>query len=208
MTYEEKYNLKRKKFLLKAIELYNITSNENKLDVNEKNFDIEKTINTPEICAKCGGKCCKHFPCLFSPYDFLDVDNIDYMTSILDTGLICIGQSCYDNNLVLRPRGLKDKPQIVSTRLPLNNQCILYSEAGCMLSSNYRPAEALLYYAKSEDYHIPIYDTYECIEDWSMHQNILKELYNYYKNKKSPILYNPDPNQVLKLTRKIAGYKM
>ena len=207
MTYEDKYNQKRKKFILRIINLYNLTSNENKFDIDKKNFDIEKTIATPEICAKCGGKCCKFFPCLYSPYDFLYVDNVEYMSNILDTGLLCIAQSCYDTNLVIRPRGIKDKKNIVSTRLPHENQCILFGETGCMLSSNYRPAEALLYYAKSKDYHIPIYDTYECVEDWAMHQEVLNKLYDIYKNIKSPVLSNPEPEQVLKLTKRIAGYK-
>ena len=206
MTYEEKYlNLKRD-FVLKTIRLHNKTDNR-QIHIPRKFQTFDDFLSTPEICSKCGGKCCKHFPCLFSPYDFIDVNNIDYMKNILDIGIICIAKSCYDNTLVLRPRGIKDKKKIVSTRLPLDNKCILYSETGCMLSSSYRPAEALLYYAQTIDNHIPIYHTSDCTEDWQKYHDSMKILYDYYRLINSPILREPEPKQVKTLTRRIAGYK-
>ena len=206
MTYEEKYKKHKREFVLKTIEFHNNTSHE-PIEIKKDFQTYEDFLNTPEICAKCGGKCCQHYPCLFSPYDFLDVTNIEYMKRIIELGIICIAKSCYDNTLVLRPRGIKDKKKIVSTRLPLNNRCILYSETGCMLSSDFRPSEALLYYAKSEDYHIPIYHTSDCTEDWQLFHDQMKILYYTYKYVNSPIRETPTESQVLKLTRRISGYK-
>ena len=202
MTYEEKYILLRKKFILKTINIHNNTSSHQKFDINNLNFNIDEILGTPEICAKCGGACCKHYPCLFSTNDFLDVNDIDYMSRILDTGLVCIGQSCYDNNLILRIRGIKDKKSIVNTRLSSENTCLLFGKEGCMLPSEFRPAEALLYYAQTIDYHISIYDTADCIEDWSIHQDVLKTLYEKYKRIKIPIPYNPTKEDAMKLTKK------
>lgn len=207
MTYNEKYILLRKKFILKEITLYNNTHSLNKFDINDTNFNIDEVLGTPEICQECDGKCCKYYPCLFSPYDFIDINSIDYMSRIIETGLICIGKSCYDNNLVLRPRGIKDKKKIVNTRLSVDNRCILFGPKGCMLTSAFRPAEALLYYAKSVDYHLSIYHTSECVDDWSYYQDILQKLYEKYKNVKTSILYEPTEVDVLKLTKAIAGYK-
>ena len=207
MTYEEKYFQMRRKFILKTIDLYNSTSSYPDIEIKKEYKEFDEFLGTPEICTECGGLCCKHFPCLFSPYDFIDVNNIEYMKKILDLGIITIGKSCYDDSLVLRPRGIKDKKTIVNTRLPLHNRCILFGPTGCLLNSNYRPSEALLFYAKSLNNHLEIYSTGDCIDDWINYQDSLNKLAEIYKKTKTEVLIPPEPELVKKLTRRIAGYK-
>lgn len=69
---------------------------------NEVNFvmrilDEEKIFSAPQMCKECGGRCCKHFGCVFSPDDFYVLkhsfskkERLQYLKHFLKRGYACI----------------------------------------------------------------------------------------------------------------------
>ena len=73
----------------------------------------------PEWCSVCKGGCCKSFPCTFSPEDFIDVTNIDYMKKLIETGVIVISPLNFMNDIYcIRARGFKDLDSPVTGSCP------------------------------------------------------------------------------------------
>ena len=178
--------------------------------VDESTLDLEKTFCTPEVCSKCENSCCSIAPCIFSPSDFLDLYDLDYMKGILDTGLLCISHSPspgHYENLVLRPRGLADENKIISTVYDAN-PCVLEGEEGCMLPALYRPCQGLLYYAYEEDEqtcHTTLYSERECGHDYDSFQKVLRVLVNEYYNVSIPYYENGMEEQVNRLVKSLAN---
>lgn len=156
--------------------------------LNQDTLDLEEQFCNPKLCSSCGS-CCSVAPCVFSPYDFLDLCNLDYMRNILNTGLVCISRSSLDyETLVLRPRGKKDTESIVSTIYDYNH-CILENGKGCMLPVQYRPCQGLLYIPRCDNgfvLHTILYSDYLFTYDYKQFQNILKDLAHEYYNKPVP----------------------
>lgn len=149
------------------------------IDENSSNFfDNFKS----EACKECYGEscCCYKFPCIFSPDDFYDINNLEYMKKILDTGLICVNN---DNNFyTIRPAG---KREIYDEPRYQYNTCILYSYMnGCMLEDYLRPTQGLLYMAKKDLFSkcISLYTKEDIYNEYKEYQSILYKLYNYQSN--------------------------
>ncbi len=139
-------------------------------------------------CAKCKGDCCQNYPCTMSPREFIDINNIDYMKSVLDTGVLAIAPASADCTFfIIRPRGERDLDTIATGFAFNPNSCILQGKKGCVLNALYRPTEGLLliptinkYTGKEECK--PYYSDFKIIEDWQKHQAVLKELRKMYKD--------------------------
>lgn len=152
MSLEEQYLIHKKKELIKLVNIHNnraIDIDHFEITSNYSDLDIEKTFCAPSICEGCGN-CCKQFPCAFSPNDFLDINNLEYMLNILNTGLVVLAVSYNMKNVYLRPRGLADEKLISTILLDSkiangDNPCILHTKNGCLLDPQYRPSEGLLY---------------------------------------------------------------
>ena len=97
MTIEE-YRIKKE-------ELLYINSNGRKMKLSD--------CVCPEMCKKCKNVCCKRFPCAFSPEEFLDLENTNYMLELLKTGLIILAP-INKNILGIRARGIEDPSKIIS----------------------------------------------------------------------------------------------
>lgn len=209
MTKEEEYIAYRQKVVARNIANFNYKHNMN-LEFPSEPTAFFNSLCTSNVCATCKSRCCYSFPCKFSPHDFLDITDIDYMSSILDLGVLCIAESIHDKLLIVRPRGYHDSKRIVSKTFKYSifryNPCVLQSSTGCMLSAFYRPTEGLLYLPLSEHNHMIAYTERDLEKDYAPYQDSLIALYEKYYNKTIPIK-KPSSALVRKLTRMMAGYK-
>ncbi|MBR2603739.1 MAG: hypothetical protein IKE10_01765 [Bacilli bacterium] len=140
----------------------------------------------PEWCSVCKGGCCKSFPCTFSPEDFIDITNINYMKNLLETGVIVIAPLNIMHDLYcIRVKGEKDLDSVVTGYTQKLNSCLLYTEKGCMLEYVFRPSEGLLLVPGSESVYEmcdQLYDIEDLKKDWSHYQTYLKRLMKECKN--------------------------
>ena len=174
-----------------------MTENEYK---NRKNHIIEEcSYNRVDMlksclcdaCKKCKGNCCENYPCTLSPKEFIDINNIDYMKGVLDTGALVITQCNLGCDFyIIRPRGIKDLNKIVTDFVFSPNSCILQGPKGCILDPLFRPTDGLLLLPEKKHGEIvcePHYNDFKVIEDWKKPQEVLKELREIYKNKEVEI---------------------
>lgn len=188
MSREEKYLEHKKETLIKLVDIYNEQPFSTKpFLINHTDFNLEKTFCTPERCKDCG-ECCETFPCTFSPNDFLDINDLDYMRAILDTGIVCISKISTRNNYVLRVHGYADYPYVVSLTYDSilgngYNPCLLNSKVGCLLPADYRPSEGLLYYRLENGEHLSMYNKYDFAKDYDSCQEVLEVLYREYRQR-------------------------
>lgn len=202
MNAEESYALYHEKVIR-----YIINKSKENYPLPNSTSDFYTYLSGYKCCTHCDKCCCEHFPCKYSPYDFLDITNFDYMCGILDTGLLCISESINTKELIIRPRGINDSDSIVSLTASFpfwisRNPCLLLSSTGCMLPPEFRPSEGLLYIPKSTRDHISLYSEKDLEKDYEQYQDALKALYDKYSGKYMPKVSSP--SRVRKLTKHIS----
>ena len=137
-----------------------------------------------EKCKTCKGCCCETYPCTLSPKEFIDINNIDYMKSVLDTGILAIApMNMSGSYYCIRPRGLKDLDTISTGYILGNNPCILQSTKGCVLDYLTRPSEGLLLIPGKRIECVQLYTESKLVNDWYNYQSLLYDLRKYYKDK-------------------------
>jgi hypothetical protein len=140
-----------------------------------------------EKCKACKGRCCETYPCILSPTEFIDINNIDYMKSVLDTGVLAIApMNMADSFYCIRPRGVKDLDTVTTGYVVGENNCILQSKKGCVLDYLTRPSEGLLLIPGPSIKCFQLYTEEKIVNDWYNYQHLLSELRKYYKNKEIP----------------------
>lgn len=186
----------KEEYKKKKLDLYRrITDN--------KWFDEIDAINS-KICKKCGGTCCMIFPCAFSTGDFIDINDIDYMKSILDTGYFVIDSfvKYTDSEIVyyIRVRS-KEEEAIVVRKGKRGSECSLHTKDGCMLDFYTRPTQGSLLIPCMNRYGLGVcddeYDYKTMYNDWCEHQDVMKVLVDYYYNKE----ITPKSSKVNKLSK-------
>lgn len=209
-TKEEIYIKRKKKELLGHIDTYNKRcSPQNKILVDKKDFDMERTLCRSNICKNCGS-CCKTYPCIFDPYDFLDITNLDYMKKLLDTNILCISETYENKVLIIRPRGIGDLGTVslhedIKYSWNGSNSCILHSTNGCLLPIEYRPSEGLLHIPIDRIDHQTIYKEEDIEKEYIQYKEILLTLFKrYYTIQNLP---NVEEENIKKFTKYIIGYK-
>ena len=139
----------------------------------------------PDVCAECGGLCCKTCGCEYSPEDF---DDLSFMglKSIIDQGYISIIKipgtmyNLGNDTYILRIRNKNEN--VVSSGLPNTTKdgCSLLTDTGCMLSYEKRPTGGKMLLPKLNNQCEKRYGHYECSREWSYYQDVLKQLVAYY----------------------------
>lgn len=209
MNKEELYIENRKRVIRRRMEIFNKRHPLAPLTLPENTSGFFECLTNSAVCSGCTERCCVCFPCKYSPYDFLDLNDLEYMSSILDLGLLCISETNYTKLLIIRPRGLYDSPRIVSMYKDYShnmiNPCILQNTKGCMLSAYHRPSEGLLYIPITQNEHVDAYTERTLEEEYMPYQYSLKKLYDKYYHIEIP-KEKPNKRQVRQLTRKIMGY--
>lgn len=199
MTKEQLYLKRKKAELINHIQAYNKRTNKNyKFSINPKNLDIESDLCDSPLCFKCG-MCCLMCPCTFAPSDFIDITDINYMSRLLETGVICISESPESGLLIIRPRGWGDS-YIVSTsdRIRPDNEggnpCLLLSNNGCILPPVYRPTEGLLHF-----HTLTIYNEKDIEREYLVYREALLTLYEQHYYKRIPVEEARNENNIKKL---------
>ncbi len=145
-------------------------------------------LQNAELCAQCGGKCCKRCGCAFSPDDFEDL-SFEALKTEIEKGYITIevvdgdqfyiagfvlmlrvrnvGGLVYENRLYNRPRG----------------QCILLTEHGCKLDWDHRPSGGKLLIPGEGGNCQSRYSTERALREWEKHQGVLIRLSHYFDEK-------------------------
>ena len=175
--------------------LYNLE----KYLIGKRVISLDETLESTDslcrskVCKRCGGGCCQSFPCPFSPHDFVDINDEEYMHRVLNTGLLSVSrkffkESSSDNFLLIRPMSYHDKGRVVSNNISQstnNNTCRLFVKGkGCLLESDYRPTGGLLLLPFPFQECMNFYSTNDQRREWAPYQERLKELEKYYADKR------------------------
>ena len=183
--------------------LRNIISNPLVLSNNEKEFYSKKkfteaTSTNYNICAQCGGACCKRCGCHFSPEDF-EIISFNYLKNEIKKGYISIdyvdGEQIFQDlgAYILRVRN-KDAP-IIDTGFRGNVPCSLLTENGCKLDYEHRPMGGKLLIPPHDTPNFSgtlkrrchsEYDIDVCCREWMAHQEILYQLIDFFTGKDYP----------------------
>lgn len=175
--------MNKEDYITKKLEIYR--------RIIKSDFFNPLSLENKNMCSECGGSCCSRYPCSFSPDDFIDVDDIDYMKKILDTGFFIIDTyfSYNPNDRVryIRLRGSKDKNTYICNDYISRNECIAHCE-GCIFDVYTRPTGGVLLIPKSDNSKYSMCESAYSFEDkkddWRKHQDTLNELISIYENKK------------------------
>lgn len=137
-----------------------------------------------EICAKCGGSCCKGMGCHYSPEDFSDL-SLDGLKKEIDKGHISIDWwegNPFDNEewipkaYFLRVRNV-DAPVVDAS---WGGRCSLLTEKGCSLSYGERPKGGRMLIPHESHRCKVEYTKDECARDWYEYIDVLRELEEIY----------------------------
>lgn len=187
MSKEREYLEHKKKTIIELVNEYNshfVEQYHFKIDTD--NLDIEKA-----FCSNCigCGECCRKCACVYSPRDFLDITDLDYMHRILDTGLITIENYLGKYPLILRNRAISDGEKIAVTGHRGHKYCLLYSRNGCVIPHIYRASQGLLYIVHENKGHTALYKDEYYLEEYDNYdyQAALSILYEEYKDVTMPI---------------------
>lgn len=170
---------------------------ESKPTNTKKDYTVEETTN-PELCAKCGGVCCKNCGCHFSPDDFVDI-SFESLKRELEKGYISI--DCIDGEMICR-RGffyilrIRNRDAEIVDFTYIRTPCILHTKTGCKLSYDKRPMGGrflipVAYTNSVGQSAIDCHSTYtveDCCREWEPYQEILSKLVHYFKDKDYPCL--------------------
>lgn len=141
-----------------------------------------------ELCKKCGGNCCNGMGCHICPSDLKEISVESIISLINETGCISIDwwhgnpitdEATNENTYYLRIKNSKAKVIDPSFR----GICSILTDNGCPLSFEYRPKggrELVPHETKC----YTNYSKQQSAADWYEHQDVLKEVYEYFMDKK------------------------
>lgn len=158
-----------------------------------KDYNNPKNYN-PEICAECGGQCCKRCGCQFSPDDFEEI-SFDFLKKEIEKGYISIekmpGKTLEQTEPIYILRTRNQGAGVVDTCYE-ETPCVLLTENGCKLDYEHRPTGAkLLVPSKKKELFTrdrkcySSYSTADCCFEWKPYQDILSQLAKYFKEPKN-----------------------
>ena len=152
---------------------------------------IDDIINTkPELCKKCGGRCCIKCGCYYSPEDFGKI-TYQKLKKEISKGNIKI-QYIHGKYLdskkgvfILRVKNVGE----AAVGKNLKSKCVFLTKEGCKLSFEDRPAGGKLLIPFIDDNGIVrcynSYSLYDCCKEWHTYRRIVKKLVRYYRRKRS-----------------------
>lgn len=148
-----------------------------------------------EICKKCGGKCCLHAPCHWSPDDIGEITykNLKkilrkkkYISILRLRSRICeasLEEFSVDGPYfyVLRTRTMDTGIAAAAGFIEEDDYCMLLGKNGCAISYDERPKGARDLIPNDNGRCEQLYGMDECLKDWKEHQDVLKKLYKYFE---------------------------
>ena len=161
---------------------------------------IENNEN-PSVCAKCGGKCCKHYGGIFHPEDFEEISE-EALIKAIDKGDISIDwlepdeNFGYDQNIYFLRMRHVDAAIIDPAFM---GQCVHLTPTGCDL-----PFDQRAYGCKSLEVDDDMqcskgcYDKYMAAGDWLAYQDELKALIDHYEDQQLDFFKKKEITKILK----------
>ncbi len=153
---------------------------------------MEKVYENKDICAKCGGYCCKKCGCDYLVSDF-DSLKLEYLDKVLATGRVSIIATLSFKNL---PNGKLAVTPILSLRsrniernvidlLSLKKSCAMLTSNGCIYSLDERPSGGVHLIPNEKDFHYCHSDIDKIKElyKWLPYQKVLAKLIKKYTGK-------------------------
>ena len=144
---------------------------------------MENIYENKEICAKCGGKCCKKGGCQYAPEDFESL-KFDYLLGKLQEGyisIVCVldfedfrGKIIAHPFLYVKSRNV-NRPVI--DLLSMRTQCMALTDTGCRYDFKDRPSGGINLIPADNGkgcYHEK--DPLEFIKMWQPQQQVLRKL--------------------------------
>ena len=136
-----------------------------------------------EICAACGGRCCKKSGCDYASTDFKDL-GINHLYEILMSGKISIvstiklerlpnGKKIANPILLLRARNI-DRP--IVDLLSMKKTCSQLTETGCSYSYEERPSGGKNLIPVENGICYPNIPPTDILESWNSYQKTLSKL--------------------------------
>jgi len=144
---------------------------------------METKIENKDICAKCGGKCCKGCGCVYVAKDFENI-KIDYLEEILRSGRVSIvshldfqltanGRPYTNTTLYIRERNTnRGAIDLVS----ITTQCASLEENGCCYDIDHRPTGGAALTPNYPNDCTSAIPESEMLATWLPYQNILRRL--------------------------------
>ena len=161
-----------------------------------KDYSEAKNVNS-EICAECGGDCCKRCGCHFSPDDFAEI-SFYFLKKEIEKGYISIGlldrDTSYADVGIYFLRIRNQNAPIVDLGYK-SSPCILLTETGCKLPYHQRPtggkllipsANVQTFFGEQRRTCFSLYGIEKCSYEWKPHQAVLYDLAQYFKDKDFP----------------------
>ena len=137
-----------------------------------------------EMCAECGGYCCKHMGCHYSPADFSDL-SFEALKSQIEKGRISIDWwvSGGTREYYLRARHVGE-PVVKGS---WGGRCVNLTDTGCSLSWEERPlgGKALKPQDRLGGGCTTSYSKEQCKDDWKPYTVVLEELVKYFGEEKA-----------------------
>lgn len=157
---------------------------------------MEEHLQNKELCAECGGRCCKNAPCHYSPNDFKDL-TFEGLKRVIDQkgyiAIMKIGMYEYDYYkefcdqyyyYILRIKRHGDSNAFKIEKNSKPTLCCLWTKKGCKLNFNQRPLGAKKLVPKENLRCEQLYSLEQCMREWKPYTKTLRALYRYYKRKK------------------------
>ena len=173
---------------------------------------MESIYENPELCAKCGGKCCKKGGCQYAPTDFESL-KFDYLLEKLQEGFISIVCALdfidYKGNLSVQPflyvKSRNTNRPIIDL-LSMRTRCSALTDNGCMYDFNHRPSGGINLIPDPKNCY-PKKDPIEFIKMWQPQQQVLKKLVKRITGKSVESQLKEDAYNLFKdiLARKFSG---
>ena len=160
-----------------------------------KDYDNPKNLN-PELCAECGGECCKTCGCHFSPDDFPKL-TWESLEEEFWKGMITIeyvdGEQVYESfgAYIVRMRNV-DGPAIEGGyfRSQRAAPCIMWTEKGCRLPYEKRPTGGrLLVPSRTEGGFYTCRNSYnlsDCWHEWKAFDRLLSDFVEAHRGAEVP----------------------
>lgn len=130
----------------------------------------------PTICAKCGGRCCKHMGCHFAPSDFPEI-TFEYLKEEIEKGHISIDWWEGDTSEYFLRMRHKNAPIIDPS---WGGVCVLLTDEGCPLPLEKRPLGARSLEPKRNGKCVIHYSKEDCKNEWSQYKDVLERLYDHF----------------------------
>lgn len=174
---------------------------------------MENIYENKELCAACGGKCCKMGGCQYAPKDFESL-KFDYLLGKLAEGYISIVSvldfKVYNGKMTAQPFlyvKARNTNRPIIDLLSMRTACMSLTDTGCQYDFEHRPSGGINLIPGENGTCYRETDPMEFIMMWQPQQNVLRKLVKRLTGKSVEAQLKEDAYNLFKdiLARKFDG---